>query len=173
MKDTGPTPNVTPEEQAQYDTVVVAGLSFLYNDTGGAKAAVQKLKSEVEGGGTLARAIGHTVAMILISVNRAVKKKGGEVPKDVMFAAGQEVLAALIELAEEAGLTKGEDPDKLLKNSAFEAVQFYGNSMLQTGELTDQDRAEAQAEVQQIKKQQPAAPQPEKPGIVAKEMANG
>ncbi|MGZ5581795.1 MAG: hypothetical protein ACXWG8_00325 [Usitatibacter sp.] len=141
--------NVTPEEQQQYDTVVVAALSFLYAD-GATKMVVQKLKDESQGPGGLAKAIGHTCAMILISVKRALAQKGKQVPPDVMFGAGKEVIAEIITIAEKAGLAKQGD-EQLLKTSAFEAVKAYGDAELQSGELGPQQRQEAQQEMAQLK----------------------
>jgi hypothetical protein len=105
MGEAEPKPNVSPEEQKQYDNVVVAALSFLYSN-GATKMVVQKLRDESKPPGTIQKAIGHTCAMVLLSVKGSIEKAGGQVSKDVIFSAGQEVIAELMTIAASAGLVK-------------------------------------------------------------------
>jgi hypothetical protein len=142
-------PNVSPEEQKQYDNVVVAALSFIYSN-GATKMVVQKLTDESKPPGSIQKAIGHTTAMILLSVNGSIEKRGGQVSKDVIFAAGQEVIAELLTIAENAGLGKADDME-LVKNSMFEAVKAYGDAELRSGELGKDERAQAQREYAQLR----------------------
>jgi hypothetical protein len=141
--------NVSPEEQKQYDATVVAAMSFLYSK-GSTKMVVQKLSDESKPPGSLAKAVGHTAAMILLSIKRAVGKKGGQLSKDVIFAAGQEVIAEILTIAENAGLGKADDME-LVKNSMFEAVKAYGDAELRSGELGKDERAQAQREYAQLR----------------------
>jgi hypothetical protein len=157
--------NVTPQEQEQYDTIVVAALSFLYAD-GATKMVVQKLKDEASGNGGLAQAIGHTCAMILRSIKRALAQQNKQVPPDIMFHAGAEVIAEIITIAEHAGLAK-EGDEALLRDAAFRAVKTYGDIELQTGELGPQQRQGAQQEMAQLKGMVPQ----KKQGLVDQNMA--
>lgn len=134
--------NVSKQEQDQYDVVTIAALSALYQP-GAAKIVAKKLEDEKD---RMPFAVGHTAAMTLLSVKRALKERGAVPPKEVMFHAGQEVIAAVIEIGVEAGLIPREGIDKLAQEAAFEAIRVYGSTELQTGELTPEDRAEAQKE---------------------------
>lgn len=148
----GDSPNVTPQEQQQYDLVVVAALGIVYAK-GAPQMIVSKLKSFAQQGPDgIASGIGNTTAMVLISVKTAFQKQGRAIPPDVMFGAGKEVVAAILEIAATAGLCKANDPD-VLKKAAFSAVHDYGTWELKTGQLGPQERAQAQQSMSQIRGQ--------------------
>lgn len=152
--------NVAPEEQEIYDTVVVTAHAYLYSP-GSAKMVVDKLKTQSKEK-SLGFAIGHTCAMILLSIKGARAKQGMEpISADVMFAAGQEVLAEIMTIADKAGLAK-EDDVELFKVAAFEAAKAYGDSELKSGDVTPEMQQEAKQEIDAVRSMVPG----EKRGLI-------
>ena len=81
--------NVSPEEQAIYDTVVKAALEMIYVDGNSFTQILDKIKGEMQGQG-LAFGIGHTAAMILRSITTGAQQQGKDVPEDILLPAGQD-----------------------------------------------------------------------------------
>lgn len=162
--------NVAPEEQELYDVVVVTAQAYLYSP-GATKMVVEKIKSmEPEKG--LPYAIGHTCAMILLSLKGArEKQKMPPIPGDVMYAAGAEVIAELLVIADRAGLAK-EDDAELFKQAAFEAAKIYGETELKSGAVTPEDQQDAKGQIDRIKSEY-AKMSGGKRGIIEQGMENG
>lgn len=138
-------PNVSPEEQAQYDRVIIEAQGLMYTENG-IKTIVQKLTSMKD---RLPLAIGHTAAMLIKSVSGGLKKAGQPVEGDVLFAAGQEIVADLIEIAQAAKLVpEGEDPEVLMQQSLFEGLKVYGDTEM-AGGVDPKAQAEARAQLDQ------------------------
>ena len=143
-------PNVSPDEQAAYDTVVKAALSMIYVEDGSFSAIVEKIKGEADKNG-LAYGIGHTAAMILRSITEGAKQQGREVPEDVLLPAGQEVVAELVEVAVKAGLASEADQEKLFSEAVMNGVQEYGKAAMNAGEVTPDQQAQAKSEFDALK----------------------
>jgi hypothetical protein len=140
--DTPGDSQVSPEEQKMYDTFTVACLSQMY-DPDAAKMIVEKLKNE--GPDHLPFAIGHTAAMIALSVVRAAKQQGQDIPNDIVLEGGKEVVAELINIAERAKLVTFKDDDERAKYARavmFEAVKAFGDGMLKSGTATPEEQAQ-------------------------------
>lgn len=153
-------PNVTPEEQEAYNTVVEAALSMIYVDDGSFDQILQKIQGEAEGDG-LAYGIGHTAAMILRSIQGSAKQAGREVPEDVLLPAGQEIVSELVSVCIKAGLAKQEDEENLIAEAVMNGVQEFGKAALQAGEISPEQQAEAKSEFEALKGGQPAPQQPQ------------
>lgn len=143
-------PNVSPDEQAAYDTVVKAALSMIYVEDGSFSAIVEKIKGEADKNG-LAYGIGHTAAMILRSITEGAKQQGREVPEDVLLPAGQEVVAELVEVAVKAGLAPEADQEKLFSEAVMNGVQEYGKAAMNAGEVTPDQQAQAKSDFDALK----------------------
>src|SRR6185369_4280566 len=170
--------NVSPQEQKQYDTIVTACFAMMYKQPGIAMV-IQKLMAEKA---NIAQGIGHTAAMIIISVKGGIEKQGGHVPGDILYAAGQEVIADLIEIAVGSGLMEEKDTDEVAQKALFYGLKTAGNYINQQPDKArqmdaNQQLADAGAQVQidgktagvgggQQQPQAPAQPQPPGGGIV-------
>jgi hypothetical protein len=166
--------NVSPEEQELYDTIVVTAHAYLYSP-GATKMVVDKLQKQGQDEGGLPFAIGHTVAMILLSIKGArAKQKMPPVPPETMYAAGQEVLGEVLEIAEKAKLIESAEDPELFKQAAFEAAKAYGDSELKSGEITPEVQEDAKRTLASVRPgKDPRGAQAPEPGLVEKEMGNG
>jgi hypothetical protein len=104
----------TPEQQQQYDAVMLAARGIIYSDQG-APMVLQKLAG---GRDNLGETIGHTAAMILSSVKGGIENKGRQVPNEILFHADQELVADLVEIADASNMLDGADKKKV-SNEAF------------------------------------------------------
>jgi len=159
----GGSSNVTPQEQAIYDTVVKAALDMIYTNGNSFQQILAKIKGEAQGQG-LAFAIGHTAAMIMRSIVTGARQQGKDVPQDILLPAGQEVVSELVDVCVRAGLAKPSDEEQLNAEATMNGVQEYGKAQQNAGELTPDDQAQAQQEFSQL--QQGGQPQPDQSGSV-------
>jgi len=147
-------PNVSPEEQKIYDTVMSMALNMMYG-----KGAVETLIKKLQGSkDNIAGAIGHTAAMIMSSVSSGAAGKGKSIPDDILFAAGQEVVADLVEIAVKTKLIKEEASDSVAEAALFEGVRIWGKQMQDSGKMTPEIQQIAQKDLQDagVKWQAPA-----------------
>lgn len=143
-------PNVTPEEQSMYDSLVNAALDMIYVDGNSFEQILSKIKNETQGQG-LAFGIGHTAAMILRSIVSGIKQQGKEVPEDILLPAGQEVVAELVEVCVRAGLAKPSDEEQLNAEAMMNGVQEYGKAAQASGEIDPATQEQAKQEFAALK----------------------
>jgi hypothetical protein len=142
-----PGPEVpTKEEQDVYDKVVLTAMQLMYSKDG-FSVMMQKIASGKE---NVAKSIGHTAAMIALSVQNGVRKKENkEVPLDIMFNAMAEILEQVLDAALKAGFISQEHIDDITNASMMAATKVYGNSEIQSGHITPMDMTAAQKTLQQ------------------------
>lgn len=144
MEDIEDPPNVSPEEQKMYDTVVVMAMDLLYKEER-LPSLVEKLRG---GSDNISAEIGHSAAMTLTTINRTVEKQDREIPEEVLYAAGQEVVSQLVDIAIAAGLVKQEDEDKVAEASLYEGLRVWGQNMGRDGQIDDARQKAAQEQLQ-------------------------
>jgi hypothetical protein len=160
----GPPPNVSPEEQAMYNTVVIAAQAIIYGQGSGDLVKQRVLASKGD-----PKELGHIAAMIVMSVQGGAKKEGKDIPTDVLFAAGQEVVADIVELAVAAKLVKPGDEEDVFKKTLFEGLRVYGNVQMATGQVSMADRHDAASQLLEIHRDDPNT----KLGDLADKMMSG
>ena len=141
------TPNVTPDEQAQYDTVVTACLGLIFGK-GIFPEVVHRL---VYGQTNIAVTIGHMSAMIMQSVNGGMQKAGKQPTSDVLFGAAQEVCSSICDLAVHLHLMTQDQFQKVYQASFFEGMRVWGLSMGHSGAITPELQQESQQALQAMK----------------------
>lgn len=144
--DGGGDGNVSPEEQSQYEAVVIAADSMLYGK-GTSEVAMQRIKASHGD----PKDLGHLAAMIVMSVKGGAERQGTPISDDVLFAAGQEVVANIVELAVAAGLVTKENEPEVFKQTVFEGLKAYGDHEQARGAFTPQVRQQASTELEQLK----------------------
>jgi hypothetical protein len=149
----GEQPNVSPEEQKLYDLVMTQAQAIVYNEHG-VQAVVEKLKAMRD---NPAKAIGHSAAMILRSVKGGLAKANVDVPDDVLFHAGTELVADLTELATAAKVISEDQAAQVGQEAIFEGLKTYGEVDIATGELTPEGKKKAQQELDGAKQLEPVA----------------
>lgn len=131
----------SPEEQQQYDEVVHMAEQIIYSKQGDKFGIEDKLRADPDP----IKAIGHTAAMIGLTIKNSVEQTGGQVSDEVLLNASQEIIADLIEIAQKMGLIKGEVTDQMYATAIGEAVKQYGEAQLKLGMIDEKQRADAQA----------------------------
>lgn len=165
-------PNVSPEEQRMYDMVMHQARGILFGkgeDDSGFRIVLDKLG---KGQQQIGETIGHTAAMVLLSVKKGVEKKGRQIPSDILFHAGDEVIDDLLEIAEAAKFLEAKDMERVKKEAMFTALRIAGQEEIEGGGLTPEKQQQAKAEMQAVlanSKKPAAAPAQSAPaGIVDK-----
>jgi hypothetical protein len=129
------TPNVAPEEQEVYDKLAVVCLDMVY----GEQYQDALIKALIGGKADLVKTIGMLSANI---VQAALSAVGSEIdPEIVLQVAANELVPAIVELAETAKLTN--DAEQLTQDALFEGLKIYGERELQEGRVTPEAMAEA------------------------------
>jgi hypothetical protein len=136
-------PNVSPEEQKMYDSVVTMGMELLYAEDR-MPSLVEKLKA---GSDNISGEIGHSAAMTLTTINRTVDKQDRQIPEEVLYAAGQEIVSQLVDIAVAAGLVKQEDENKVAEAALYEGLRVWGQNMGRDGQINDDTQRAAQEQM--------------------------
>jgi hypothetical protein len=149
---------VDPQEQALYDKVMQAALTQLYGDDTTHQGIVTALKGDPK---NLAQTVGHIAAMMLRSIVGNAKKSGVEIPEDVVFNAGLEVVAEIVTIAEAMKLVDEAGGQKLFQDAIMYGTKSYGEAMLNAGEVTPEMQQQAKQTIAQN-----AAAEKQKPGAI-------
>jgi hypothetical protein len=114
----GERPNVSPEEQAQYDRFIDMAFRLIYDQ----KSFPQILKrltatpDPVEG-------LAATVVMVVSRLRDSAKRQGVEISPDVLYHGGSELLEDLADTAEKAGIHRY-GPEEMEK-ALYRALDLY------------------------------------------------
>jgi hypothetical protein len=146
-----PDSNVSPQEQAQYDTVMIAARKNIFGDGKDDTRFKMVLDRLSKGREDLPENIGGIAAVTMSNIAGAAQKQGREVPGYILFHAGDELVDDLIEVAMGAKLAKPDQRDELKKASMFEGLKLFGSTEQRQGAVTPQAQAGYQAELQQLK----------------------
>ena len=111
-------PNVSPEEQKIYDAFVDNALSVIYDE----KSLPQIIES-LKGDGNPVDGLANTAGTVVVRVQDSAEQAGQELPPDVVFHAGSEILQDLAQLAEKAGIHQF-SPEEI-EGAAFQAMDLY------------------------------------------------
>lgn len=134
-------PNVSPEEQAQYDAFVETGLNLIADDRfegallkslGGSKDPILSLAS--------------TAVNVVNRLEAAAAKKGQEIPGDIVLHGGEELVRALAEMAGAAQIHKY-TPEEI-EGAFYRAADMYREEKQARGEI---DQAGAQKDIEELK----------------------
>lgn len=157
------TPNVTPQEQAQYDTIVTGALKMIFDPKG-----IGQIITKLAAGGTqqIAQTIGHTAAMILQSLEGGVKQQRKDVDPAILFHAAGDVIQSLIEVAISCKLMTPEQTDDVTKRAMFEGLKVWQTKMQADGEMTPEVSQQAASDLKNMAQQgQQAGPPQGSQGI--------
>lgn len=163
--------NVTPQEQALYDFVMVQAHENLYSEQG-VKSLMEKFSSMKD---RIPFAVGHTAAMLMRSVGGGLEQNGIPVDQNVLFHAGTELVADIVEIAVAAKIIPEEQAAEVGQQAIFEGLKAYGEQEMRSGKLTpekqqaaraDLDGAKEFAHVAKAMKTGMPQQQPQQPGLV-------
>lgn len=112
-------PNVTPEEQAEYDMFVKNAMEFIYTEDEKILPDVMKRLAT----GKPVDALAQTAVWVVGMVESSAKSSGKEISDDVVFHGGREILEQLVEVAEAGG---GHDfTEKEIEAAWYQALDMY------------------------------------------------
>lgn len=139
---------MTPEEKQQFDAVMLTAYKIMYSATG-FRVLLQKIS---RGADNIAQNIGHTVAMIMLSIQNGKRQDDGGKGYEpgVMFEAGVEVLQDVMRIAIGSGAVKEDRQSEVLSGAMMAAMKAYGDSELASGNITPEQQAQAMAELKSM-----------------------
>lgn len=136
----------TPEEQADYELLAVRGRKLVFGD---GQDQILELMGSSE---TPAQGLGKAASMIMKSLVESAKESGREIDGGVVINAGAEIVQDLNDLAKAKGVYQydtPEDEEQEVTDAMMWGVKYYGDGMIQAGEISPEMQGLAQTEVQQ------------------------
>lgn len=118
--------------QRIYNLVIAAALKMIFDEKSFPVIA-QKL---VSSGMPVPRVIGHTAAMVLLSVSRGLGQQGVQVPPQILLQAGKELVANLSQVAVGLRLVQPDAVQKVSNAAMMYGMQDFQNWMHQTGKIS-------------------------------------
>lgn len=137
-----PEPNVTPEEQEQYNQFVLNGRQLIHSEK-----TLPGLLEALEGDGNPVEGLSNALVTVVMRLEDSAEKSGTEIPGDVKFHGATELMAYLVELANEAGIGPISDEDQ--ENALYLALDTYRATRQEQGKLPmDEINADMEAIMQ-------------------------
>lgn len=128
-------PNVTPEEQAEYDMFVKNAMEFIYTPEDKVLPDVMNRLAT----GSPVDGLAQTAVWVVGMVESSAKASGKEIPDDVVFHGGREVLEQLIEVAEAGG--DHDFTEKEIEAAWYQALDMYREASTPEGGRFDAEAA--------------------------------
>lgn len=128
MADGGEQPNVTPEEQAQYDRFVDNGLKIIFDE----KTAPQILK-RLQASGNPIEGLASATVNVVLGLKDSAEKAGQKLDPAVLLHGGAELMENIAELSDAAGVHKF-TPEEL-EQATYAAMDQYGTIEKERGTL--------------------------------------
>ena len=130
------TPNVSPEEQQQYDAFVQNAMEIMYTQEGKPEPQVlQRLSTGNKPIDTLAQ----TTVWLVMMVEQDAKRNGQPIDDDVIFHAAKEVMEQLVELTEAAGIHTFKEAE--IQGAWYNALDMYREANSDEGGRIDPEVA--------------------------------
>jgi len=123
-----PQPNVSPDEQAEYDKFVDNGLKLIYSEQMMPKI-IERLgasKNPIEG-------LANVTFMVVQRLEASAEKAGRQISEDVLFNGAVEILEDIANLAKEAGVHDFTEEE--MESAGYAALDLYGEAKQQSGGL--------------------------------------
>lgn len=124
----GQQPNVSPEEQAEYDEFVNNALNLIYDEKTKDRV-IERLGATDDPVDDLA----NTVAVTVMGLQDSAERSGRKISDDVLFHGGIEILEDLANLAEKAGIHSFSEDE--LEAATYRALDTYREMATQAGKI--------------------------------------
>lgn len=129
-------PNVSEEEQAQYDAFVKNAAEIMYTEEGGPEPEVL---GRLSTGNKPIDTMAQTLVWLVMLVEQDAKRQGQEIDDGVIFHAAAEILEMLIELSEAAGLHEWKQAE--IQGAWYQALDMYREANSDEGGRIDKEEA--------------------------------
>lgn len=123
------TPNVSPEEQSQYDMFVKNGMELLYRKDGTIEPEVLKRLST---GKKPIDTLAQTAVWLVMMLEQSAKQKGQDISDDVIMHGGRELLEQLADVDSHAGIHDFQQAE--LQGAWYNALDMYRESNSEPGD---------------------------------------
>jgi len=131
-------PNVTPEEQADYDLFVKNAMEFIYTEDDKVLPDVMKRLAT----GKPVDALAQTAVWVVSMVESSAKANTKEITDDVVFHGGREILEQLVEVAEAGG--NHDFSEKDIEGAWYQALDMYREAASPEGGRFNAEEATAE-----------------------------
>lgn len=138
-------PNVSPEEQQQYDAFVKNAMQIMYRDDGQPEPEVlQRLSTGKKPIDTMAQ----TLVWLVMMVEQDAKRQGQMLDDAVVMHGASEIMEHLIDLSDAAGLHKWKQAE--MQGAWYQALDMYAeaNDSAEGGRFNKEEAAAEFAELQ-------------------------
>lgn len=113
-------PNVSPEEQAQYDKFVGNAMELIYTEDGKVQ---DEVLARLSTGNKPMDVLAQTTVWLVMLVENSAEQSGQRIEDDVLFHAAKEVHEQLIEVAEAADIHTFKEAE--VQGSWYQALDMY------------------------------------------------
>lgn len=121
-------PNVSPEEQEQYDQFVTNGMSLIHSEE-----SMPQVLETLKGDGNPVEGLSHALVAVVTRLEQSAEEAGTPVEGDIKMHGGEALRDQLVELAEAAGIHEY-TPDEV-ETAFFMACDQYREMKQQDGSL--------------------------------------
>jgi|TARA_Y100000296_G_C5092730_1_gene215728 hypothetical protein len=131
-------PNVSPDEQQQYNQLVKNAYNLLYED-------MPTLLKSIAGGGDPVTGVATTAANAMSRLINSATRAGRKFPKDVILHANMEIIEDLADLAKDSNIHDFTDQE--MESAAYLTVEVYRGLQQESGNI---DPNEAAADLEDL-----------------------
>lgn len=132
------TPNVTEEEQQQYDTFVNNGMRIMYGEDGKVEPEILKRLST---GKEPIQTLAQTTVWLTMLLEQDAKRNGLEISDDVLFHAGRELFGQLADVDQAMGIHDFKEAE--LQGAWYNTLDMYREANSDEGDRFNPEEAAA------------------------------
>lgn len=131
----GEQPNVSPEEQAQYDQFIDNGLRLIFD-----KKTAPSILQRIEASPSPSEGLAAATVSVVTRLKDSAEQKGMKIDDAVLFHGGVELMENIAELSDAAGVHKF-TPDEI-EVAMYQALDQYGTREIERGTIDKQKVAD-------------------------------
>jgi hypothetical protein len=146
--DDGEQPNVSPEEQAEYEQFVGNAMSIIYPDDGQVSPNVVQA---LQGSDDPMMNLATTAVSLVSSLRDSAKQAGHRVPDEILYHGAVAIIEELGEVAEAAGIHDYSEDD--LEQALYLSLDLYRTAGEQSGDVDAEQLKAGFAQIQQADQQ--------------------
>lgn len=164
--------NASPEEQKQYDALMVAAMQLIYNED---RMPVLLQKLAVDKDHNLSKSVGGAAANIMQIITRSLERDhpNQQIGDDVLYNVGMDIVSELMEIAVAAGICPESSRDAVTEAALYEGLRAWGAAMEGEGRVTEDIKASFKGTLDQMGIQQTAPQGNSPPGVAPQGAGQG
>lgn len=147
----GQQPNVTPEEQAQYDAFVGNGLKVIYGAEGEEAGARPDILNRLKESSDPLENLANTTVWLVTMLETSAEKGGNQLDDAVVMHGGKAMLEELAEVAEAANIHDYSEEE--MEGAWYRGLDLYRETATQDGRVDPDALKEQFGEIQRADEQ--------------------